>query len=109
MHCVYSGVSRGKGQDLFLRGFYESLNMIEEKKLKVPAMHALVVGSDMCAQTKFETELRNFVAAKKLHDCVHFINKTLNVSPYLAAIDVLVQNSQVPISDHLNHFSMNAL
>ena len=49
----------------------------------------------MNAQPKFETELRKFVAEKKIQDRVHFVNKTLNVSPYLAAIDVLVQNSQV--------------
>lgn len=58
-------------------------------------MHAVIVGSDMTAQTKFETELRNYVMQKKIHDRVHFINKTLAVAPYLAAIDVLVQNSQV--------------
>lgn len=49
----------------------------------------------MNAQTKFETELRNFVEEKKIQDRVHFVNKTLNVAPYLASIDVLVQNSQV--------------
>ncbi|OAY83671.1 hypothetical protein ACMD2_08392 [Ananas comosus] len=54
----------------------------------------VVVGSDMTAQTKFETELRNFVLKKGIEDCVHFVNKTLTVAPYLAAIDVLVQNSQ---------------
>ncbi len=58
-------------------------------------MHAVVVGSDMNAQTKFETELRKFVQEKKIQDRVHFINKTLTVAPYLASIDVLVQNSQV--------------
>lgn len=58
-------------------------------------MHAVIVGSDMNAQTKFETELRNFVAEKKIQDRVHFVNKTLQVAPYLASIDVLVQNSQV--------------
>ena len=59
-------------------------------------MHAVVVGSDMNAQTKFETELRTFVLEKSIQDRVHFVNKTLTVAPYLAAIDVLVQNSQVP-------------
>ena len=49
----------------------------------------------MSAQTKFETELLNFVVEKKIQDRVHFVNKTLNVAPYLASIDVLVQNSQV--------------
>lgn len=92
---MITGVSRGKGQDLFLRSFYESLQLIQEKKLQVPSMHAIVVGSDMNAQTKFETELRNFVAEKKIQDRVHFVNKTLTVTPYLASIDVLVQNSQV--------------
>ncbi|KAK1421761.1 hypothetical protein QVD17_24366 [Tagetes erecta] len=51
-------------------------------------------GSDMSVQTKFETELRDFVAQKKIQHRVHFVNKTLTVAPYLAAIDVLVQNSQ---------------
>ena len=58
-------------------------------------MHAIVVGSDMNAQTKFETQLRDFVVKNGIHDRVHFVNKTLAVAPYLAAIDVLVQNSQV--------------
>lgn len=61
----------------------------------MPPIHAIVVGSDVSAQTKFETELRNFVMSKKIQDRVHFVNKTLTVAPYLAAIDVLVQNSQV--------------
>lgn len=89
------GVSRGKGQDLFLQAFYKSLQLIQEKKLQVPSMHAVIVGSDVNAQTKFETELRKFVEEKKIQDRVHFVNKTLAVAPYLAAIDVLVQNSQV--------------
>ncbi|KAG6525243.1 hypothetical protein ZIOFF_015197 [Zingiber officinale] len=88
------GVSRGKGQDLFLRSFYESLLIIREKKLRVPSMHAVIVGSDMNVQTKFETELREFVQSKDIEGRVHFVNKTLTVAPYLAAIDVLVQNSQ---------------
>ncbi|CAI9116811.1 OLC1v1018069C1 [Oldenlandia corymbosa var. corymbosa] len=92
--AIINSVSRGKGQDLFLRAFYESLQIIQERKLQVPSIHALVVGSDMNAQTKFETELRTFVVEKKIQDRVHFVNKTLNVSPYLASIDVLVQNSQ---------------
>jgi hypothetical protein len=58
-------------------------------------MHAVVVGSDMNAQTKFESQLREFVAKNGIQDRVHFINKTLAVAPYLSAIDVLVQNSQV--------------
>lgn len=94
LFAVINSVSRGKGQDLFLRAFYESLQLIQEKKLQVPSLHAVIVGSDMTAQTKFESELRNFVALKKIQNRVHFVNKTLTVAPYLAAIDVLVQNSQ---------------
>ncbi|KAH6818473.1 UDP-Glycosyltransferase superfamily protein [Perilla frutescens var. frutescens] len=92
--AIINSVSRGKGQDLFLKGFYEALQLSKERKLKVPPMHAVIVGSDMGAQTKFETELRNFVADKKIQENVHFVNKTLNVAPYLASIDFLVQNSQ---------------
>lgn len=92
--AIINSVSRGKGQDLFLRSFHESLQVIKEKKLQVPPIHAVIVGSDMNAQTKFETELRNFVLEKKIQDRVHFVNKTLTVAPYLASIDVLVQNSQ---------------
>ncbi|KAG5542381.1 hypothetical protein RHGRI_022048 [Rhododendron griersonianum] len=94
LFAIINSVSRGKGQDLFLRSFHESLQLIQEKKLQMPSMHAIMVGSDMNAQTKFETELRNFVEEKKIQDRVHFVNKTLNVAPYLASIDVLVQNSQ---------------
>ncbi|KAB1201949.1 Lipopolysaccharide core biosynthesis mannosyltransferase LpsB [Morella rubra] len=94
LFAIINSVSRGKGQDLFLRSFYESLQLIQEKKLQVPTMHAVIVGSDMTAQTNFESELRNFVMLKKIQDRVHFVNKTLTVAPYLAAIDVLVQNSQ---------------
>ncbi|KAL2521083.1 UDP-Glycosyltransferase superfamily protein [Forsythia ovata] len=94
LFAIINSVSRGKGQDLFLRSFYESLQLIQEKKLQVPPIHAVVVGSDMNAQTKFETELRKFVVEKKIQDRVHFVNKSLNVAPYLASIDVLVQNSQ---------------
>ena len=61
----------------------------------MPRIHAVVVGSDVNAQTKFETQLRDFVVKNTIHDRVHFVNKTLAVAPYLAAIDVLVQNSQV--------------
>lgn len=63
--------------------------------MQVPSMHAVVVGSDMSKQTKYESELRNYVIEKKIQDHVHFVNKTLTVAPYLASIDVLVQNSQV--------------
>ncbi|KAL0924975.1 hypothetical protein M5K25_003274 [Dendrobium thyrsiflorum] len=92
--AIINSVSRGKGQDLFLQSFYESLQLIREQKFEVPAIHAVVVGSDMNAQTKFEGELRNFVARQGIQDRVHFVNKTLTIAPYLAAIDVLVQNSQ---------------
>lgn len=94
LFAIINSVSRGKGQDLFLQSFYESLKLIREQKLEVPAMHAIIVGSDINAQTKFEGELRNFVAKQGIQDRVHFVNKTLAVAPYLAAIDVLVQNSQ---------------
>ncbi|MBA0745759.1 hypothetical protein Gogos_008322 [Gossypium gossypioides] len=92
--ALINSVSRGKGQDLFLRSFHESLKLIQERKLKVPPIHAVIVGSDMNAQTKFETELRNFVSQNNMQGRVHFVNKTLTVAPYLASIDVLVQNSQ---------------
>ncbi|XP_039124542.1 uncharacterized protein LOC120260978 [Dioscorea cayenensis subsp. rotundata] len=94
LFAIINSVSRGKGQDLFLQAFYESLRLIQEQKLQVPTMHAVVVGSDMNAQSKFEAELRAFVSKKGIQDRVHFVNKTLTVAPYLAAIDVLVQNSQ---------------
>jgi hypothetical protein len=80
---------------LFLQAFYQTLQLIQQQKLKVPKMHAVVVGSDMNAQTKFEIQLRDFVVKNGIHERVHFVNKTLAVAPYLAAIDVLVQNSQV--------------
>lgn len=78
------------------------MQLIQEKKLQLPSVHAIVVGSDMKAHTKFETELRNFVTEKKIQDRVHFVNKTLAVAPYLASIDVLVQNSQVS-SDNIHY------
>lgn len=61
----------------------------------------------MTTQSKFELELRNFVQLKKIQNYVHFVNKTLTVAPYLAAIDVLVQNSQVsgPLVLHLDGLS----
>ncbi|KAK8484573.1 hypothetical protein V6N12_073354 [Hibiscus sabdariffa] len=65
LFALINSVSRGKGQDLFLRSFYEALQLIKEKKMQ-----------------------------KRIQDRVHFVNKTLTVAPYLAAIDVLVQNSQ---------------
>ncbi|XP_042518358.1 uncharacterized protein LOC122092108 isoform X2 [Macadamia integrifolia] len=94
LFAIINSVSRGKGQDLFLSAFFESLQFIQEKKVQVPSLHAVIVGSDMTAQTKFERELRDFVIEKKIQDQVHFVNKTLTVAPYLAAIDILVQNSQ---------------
>ncbi|KAI5684149.1 hypothetical protein M9H77_05377 [Catharanthus roseus] len=94
LFAIINSVSRGKGQDLFLHSFFESLQIIERQKLQVPPIHAAIVGSDMTAQSKFESELRAFVQSKKIEAYVHFVNKTLAVAPYLAAIDVLVQNSQ---------------
>ncbi|KAK3159949.1 hypothetical protein QOZ80_1BG0053140 [Eleusine coracana subsp. coracana] len=94
LFAIINSVSRGKGQDLFLQAFYQSLQLIQQQKLKVPVLHAVVVGSDLNAQTKFETQLRDFVVKSGIHARVHFVNKTLAVAPYLAAIDVLVQNSQ---------------
>ncbi|KAE9600118.1 putative alpha,alpha-trehalose synthase [Lupinus albus] len=94
LFAIINSVSRGKGQDLFLHSFHESLQLIQEKKLQMPSLHAVVVGSDMNALPKFEMELRKFVMEKKIQDRVHFVNKTLEVAPYLASMDVLVQNSQ---------------
>jgi len=90
LFAIINSVSRGKGQDLFLQAFYQSLQLIQQQKLKVPTMHAVVVGSDMNAQTKFETQLRDFVVKNGIHDRVHFVNKTLAVAPYLAAIDAQI-------------------
>ncbi|KAF5942978.1 hypothetical protein HYC85_020620 [Camellia sinensis] len=59
LFAAINSVSCGKGQDLFLRSFHESLQLIQEKKLQVPSLHVVIVGSDMNAQTKFETELRS--------------------------------------------------
>ncbi|CDP01969.1 unnamed protein product [Coffea canephora] len=94
LFAIINSVSRGKGQDLFLNSFHESLIYIKHQKLQVPPIHAAIVGSDVNAQSKFESELRAFVESKKIQGHVHFVNKTLAVAPYLAAIDVLVQNSQ---------------
>ncbi|CAM8907795.1 hypothetical protein QQ045_010330 [Rhodiola kirilowii] len=91
---IINSVSRGKGQDLFLHSFHQCLQLIQRKKLQLPSIHAVIVGSDMAAQPKFESELRNFTKSKQIQSRVHFLNKTLAVAPYLAAIDVLVQNSQ---------------
>ncbi|KAG0470953.1 hypothetical protein HPP92_015499 [Vanilla planifolia] len=94
LFAIINSVSRGKGQDLFLQSFYESLKLVHIKKLQVPAMHAVIVGSDMSGHTKLEIELRTFAVKQGIKDRVHFVNKTLTVAPFLAAIDVLVQNSQ---------------
>ncbi|XWS42103.1 hypothetical protein CRYUN_Cryun17cG0140000 [Craigia yunnanensis] len=107
LFALINSVSRGKGQDLFLRSFYEALQLIKEKKMQVPPLHAVIVGSDMSAQTKFETELRDYVMLKKIQDRVHFVNKTLTVAPYLAAIDVLIQNSQVISLKKILYFKYN--
>lgn len=92
--AIINSVSRGKGQDLFLKSFYEGIQMLKGV-FKHPelSVHALVVGSDMSAD-KYELELRDFVKKKQIEHLVHFVNKTMNVIPYLASIDVLVQNSQ---------------
>ncbi|CAN4083340.1 unnamed protein product [Withania somnifera] len=81
LFALLSRVTRGNGQDLFLRSFYESLHIIQERKLQLPSVHAAV--------------LRNFVISKKIQNYVHFVNKTLTVAPYLVAVDVLVQIHQV--------------
>ncbi|XWS21022.1 hypothetical protein CRYUN_Cryun30bG0019300 [Craigia yunnanensis] len=106
--ALINSVSRGKGQDLFLRSFHESLLLIQERKLQVPSIHAVIVGSDMSAQTKFDAELRNFVSEKNIQDGVHFVNKTLTVAPYLASIDVLVQNSQLLFVLPFHEISINS-
>ncbi|KAI5070902.1 hypothetical protein GOP47_0013153 [Adiantum capillus-veneris] len=89
--AVINSVSRGKGQDLFLKSFAEAVQLLDKQSLNT--LHAVIVGCD-AAPSKYELELRSFVAEKKIEHLVHFINKTMNVIPYLAAIDVLVQNSQ---------------
>ncbi|KAJ3694299.1 hypothetical protein LUZ60_009779 [Juncus effusus] len=94
LFALINSVSRGKGQDLFLQAFHQSLQIIKSKKIKVPDMRAIIVGSDINVQTKFELELRDFVRKKGIEDRVRFVNKTMNVTPYLAAVDVLIQNSQ---------------
>lgn len=98
MWYVCAGVSRGKGQDLFLRAFLKAVNSVRESSVLGEAlqMHALLVGSDWSA-FKYETMLREFVEESGLGRLVHFVNKSMNVAPYLAASDVLVQNSQVQI------------
>ncbi|KMZ59347.1 UDP-Glycosyltransferase superfamily protein [Zostera marina] len=94
LFSIINSVSRGKGQHYFLRAFIESLQLIKERNLKVPKMYAAVVGSDFNAQFKFEMELRDIVSENGLQDVVHFVNKSLTVVPYLAATDILIQNSQ---------------
>lgn len=91
--AIVNSVSRGKGQDLFLKSFYDMIQMLKIFNRSRQHLHAVVVGSDMSAE-KYELELRDFVRKKQIEHLVHFVNKTMNVIPYLAAIDVLVQNSQ---------------
>jgi hypothetical protein len=69
----------------------KKINMVQQTAFTV---HALLVGSDWAAPS-YESMLRNFVKENKLERTVHFVNKSLDVIPYLAASDVLVQNSQV--------------
>ncbi|TYI56349.1 hypothetical protein E1A91_D11G203300v1 [Gossypium mustelinum] len=54
LFALINSVSRGKGQDLFLRSFYDALQLIKQKKMQVPPLHAVIVGSDMSAHTKLE-------------------------------------------------------
>ncbi|MCO5608870.1 hypothetical protein L7F22_063088 [Adiantum nelumboides] len=89
--AVINSVSRGKGQDLFLKSFMDAVELLGNQSLN--SLHAVIVGCDAVA-SKYELELRSFVTEKKIEHLVHFVNKTMNVVPYLAAIDVLVQNSQ---------------
>lgn len=69
----------------------KKINMVQQTVFTV---HALLVGSDLAAPS-YESMLRNFVKENGLEGTVHFVNKSLDVVPYLAASDVLVQNSQV--------------
>lgn len=92
--AVINSVSRGKGQDLFLKSFFEAIQLLKSiSKQSRKSLHAVVVGCDISAG-KYELELRSFVKEKQIEHLVHFVNKTMNVIPYLAATDVLVQNSQ---------------
>ena len=94
-----AGVSRGKGQDLFLRAFAEGVSLVKKINMvqqTVFTAHALLVGSDWAAPS-YESMLRSFVKENDLKGMVHFVNKSLDVVPYLAASDVLVQNSQVTL------------
>lgn len=93
----FAGVSRGKGQDLFLRAFVEGVNLVKKINIVLQTeftVQALLVGSDWAAPS-YESMLRKFVKENALESTVHFVNKSLDVVPYLAASDVLVQNSQV--------------
>ncbi|KAG0610036.1 hypothetical protein M758_7G033700 [Ceratodon purpureus] len=93
---MINSVSRGKGQDLFLRSFVEGVNMVNKINMvqqTVFTVHALLVGSDWAAPS-YESTLRRFVKENDLERTVHFVNKSLDVVPYLAASDVLVQNAQ---------------
>ena len=67
------------------------INMVQQTVFTV---HALLVGSDWAAPS-YESTLRRFVKENDLERTVHFVNKSLDVVPYLAASDVLVQNAQV--------------
>lgn len=69
----------------------KKINMVQQTVFTV---HALLVGSDWAAPS-YEFMLRKFVKDNALESTVHFVNKSLEVVPYLAASDVLVQNSQV--------------
>jgi len=93
-----TGSSHGKGQDMFLRAFVEGVYLVNQiniaQEKKVFTMHALLVGSDWAAPS-YELMLRKFVKDTSLESKVHFVNKSMDIVSYLAASDVLVQNSQV--------------
>lgn len=65
-------------------------NMVQQTVFSV---HALVVGGDHAAPP-YQSMLHKFVEENGLQSTVHFVKKTMDVVPYLAAADVLVQNSQ---------------
>ncbi|XP_024517077.1 uncharacterized protein LOC112341365 [Selaginella moellendorffii] len=90
MFSAINSVSRGKGQDLFLKAFAQALKTLGSST----GIYAVIVGSDWIGQPKFEAELRELVEKNGMQHVVRFVNKTMNVVPYLAASDVLVQNSQ---------------
>lgn len=82
---------------MFLRAFVEGVNLVKKTNMvqqTVFSVHALVVGGDHAAPP-YQSMLHKFVEENGLQSTVHFVKKTMDVVPYLAAADVLVQNSQV--------------